>query len=59
MCYLEADEFIMSFFVQLLRVNVLRTIAANFLYLKWKDAVKLPIVLCRGARIDGLGGGGF
>ncbi len=45
----------MSFFVQLLRVDILRTIAANFQHLKWKDAVKLPIVLCRGARLDCLG----
>ena len=41
-----------SIFIQILRVNVLRTIIANFRLLKWKDAVKLPIVICRGARFS-------
>ena len=56
MCYREVDDNIMSFLVQLLRVNIWRTVSTNFKHLKWKDAVRLPIVICRGARLDGTGG---
>ena len=50
MSCLEVDNFMMALLVQLLRVSIWKTLVANFLYLKWKDAIKLPIVVCKGAK---------
>ena len=47
----------MTLLAQFLRVNIFRTITINFQYLRWKDAVKLPIVICRGARFRSIRGG--
>ena len=46
-----------SMIVQILRVNIWRTIIANFFYLKWNDAVRFPIVVCRGAKFKTVRGG--
>ncbi len=50
-------NYIMSFGAHLIRVNIWRTIAAYFINLKWKDAVKFPIVVCRGSKFKTSVGG--
>lgn len=48
----------MNIIEKLHRVNVWRTLVANFSCLKWKDAIKLPIVVAKGSRFTSRAGGG-